>query len=302
MSTVTKIKGVITNYDLPVLTEQGLIPYWEGHFVNGLSNQGYTMTPSQEAAIRTFFVSLENTNILEYVRSFWPFLGNSANVNAAKVPLIGTKLFDFNSDFIDFQFNDNNEIVGLTTCPEVSSLNVMDFCDEHCVSLAASYIKKDTHERRQGISRVLNVGDTIQIRPFQVVETTKCFAIYSNQTTGKGTFPSNHFPDNFDDAGNAYFAMSLNDHAVSPYYNRYYKVNDGTEKVGAGTDENRIYAAPISADRIKTVYALSQNGFLEAETLTGLVVFNKVLVKDDLVKFMNALKALNIALGKEVTI
>ena len=300
MSTVTRIKGVINNYGLPILTNQGLLPYWEGKFINNLEEQGYVLSSDQKKAVTDFLSSITEKGIVNAVRYMWPFFGNSSNVNAAKVPLIGEKRFDFGSSFTDFVYNSDNDVIGITKCPAISSLNTLDFCDEHCMSVAASFVKADTYAHEAEITKVINVGDAVQIRPIQMTASVERFGLYLNTTNGKDLFLSPFVPDNFNDAGNLYMAMALNDQNSTPYYMRYMKVNDGSAKYGSGKDTNRVYAAPTQADSAKTLSAISDFGSIVA--MTGLVVFNRVLEKSELKSFMDAFKDMNIALGKEVSV
>ena len=309
MSTVTKIKGVIDNYSLPVITPEGLLPYWQGVFVNKLAEKNYTLSTRQKNAISTFLSEISEDDVVNTVRHLWPFIGNSDTPDAAKVPLIGGKDYDFGDSFTDISYNVNQEIIGLTDIPEIPSLNVMDFCDSHQINIAASSIIKPLSSISLSENRMFMPvrfqDDVTQFRAIQYDSSKKfIFGLYVRQvSTGIGLAFSPVVAENTEDGGNLYTMFGLNDHSTIPYYNRYERINNSPAKKAAGTDISRVYAPPLPEDAGKTLVSLvasAQKEFLIA--FTGLVVFNRILSDSEMDIFMNAWKKMNIALGKEASV
>ena len=302
MSTVTKIKGVIDNYSLPVITPEGLLPYWQGVFVNKLAEKNYTLSTRQKNAVSTFLSEIAEDDVINAVRYLWPFIGNNATPDAAKVPLIGNKDFDFGDSFTDISYNVNNEIIGLTDIPAIASLNTMDFCNDKCINIASSQIVKPLSSMAspngKGCYPVVLESAAMQFRAIQYNSDVYNLGVYTRATA----FTTTALPENMDDGGNYYAMFGFNDHSTTPYYNRYAKINNGAAKRASASDTTRTYTPPTSEDAEKTLTSPNdaQKAFLN--TLTGLVVFNRILSVGEMDIFMNAWKKMNIALGKEVSV
>ena len=309
MSTVTKIKGVIDNYSLPVITPEGLLPYWQGVFVNKLAEKNYTLSTRQKNAISTFLSEISEDDVVNTVRHLWPFIGNSDTPDAAKVPLIGGKDYDFGDSFTDISYNVNQEIIGLTDIPEIPSLNVMDFCDSHQINIAASSIIKPlssvSSPNNKMFIPVMFQDNVTQLRAIQYNPSGSfTFGLFVRQVGQESAslVYSSKFPENIEDGGNLYLMFGMNDQSTKPYYNRYTKINDSSVVKAALTDMSQVYAPPLPEDAKKTLVSpnLGQKAFLTA--FTGLVVFNRILSVSEMDIFMNAWKKMNIALGKEVSV
>lgn len=307
MSTLTKIKGVITNYGLPVVTSEGLLPYWQGRFINRLAEQGYELSSSQKEAIHAFLISVAEEDCVNDIRSLWPFIGNRENTKAAKVPLIGEKLFDFNDTYFnDIEYNTSGEIVGITSTPDVPTLIAMDFCDEHCVNIGTSLIKPVTAAPSQEfmVRSIVTQNNGVQYRPVQanstVVGGNPVFSVYcrSDVHPNGGNHYISSVSENINDAGNLYTIFGFNDKSVTPYYNRMCNMN-GVERYAAGIEYTPSYLPPTEETARGTV---TSGSYGINCTVTGLVVFNKILTKDKIKIFTDAWKQMNIALGKEVVV
>lgn len=304
MSTITRINGMIDNTSLPIITETGLVPYWLGYYINALADKGYTLTQTQHDAVDAFINTLTQDDIIDAVKLFYPFIGTNANTDAAKVPLIGYKEFNFGSSFEDLQYNVSDEIVGITRTPAISSLKTSDFCNSDCFVMGMSYHKKDTSTSPSSteIDRVINTNNGIQFRAVVVSSNgSRGIALYTNMkntegTVGKNTFQTNIVPENFNDAGNCYEIIGLNSHDNAPYYCRAIKNNNGTLAYAAGSTPNTYYP-PSQED---ADLSLSADSYTNINVVTGIVVFNRVLQSSEVSDFINAHKTLNIALGKEI--
>lgn len=304
MSTITKIKGVITNYGLPVVTSEGLLPYWQGRFINRLAEQRYELSSSQKEAIHAFLISVAEEDCVNDIRSLWPFIGNRENTKAAKVPLIGEKLFDFDDrNFSDIEYNTSGEIVGITSTPAVSTLTAMDFCDEHCINIGTSLIKPITSSQVSAMVRpIVTQNNGVQYRSLQinVTQGNSRFGVYcrSNMQTEGDLYYSTFVSENIHDAGNLYTIFGFNNKTTTPYYNRMCNMN-GIERYTAGLDYDPSYLPPTEETANGTLIPLSYGINC---TITGLVVFNKILTRDKIKIFTDAWKQMNFALGKEVIV
>lgn len=89
MGTLIKMKAEVVNPELPVLTEQGILPYYTGVYVNRLADKGVTLTQTEINAVTAFIDSLIATDVFDKIGTFYPFMGN------VNVPLIGNKELEF---------------------------------------------------------------------------------------------------------------------------------------------------------------------------------------------------------------
>lgn len=300
MGTLIRMKAEVKNPELPVITEQGILPYYEGVFVNRLAEQGFTLSAGQKTAIEAFFTSIGG--LTEVVRYYWPFIGNSSNVKAAKVPLIGSKLFDYSDGMTGFKYNGSNDIIGLTFGPTVISLNTMDFCSDDCCVMAASFVKDSAIVSISGPQNLINCGNALQFRSNSTpVSGSIRPAIFSKAYNA--TYPANIFqmgvaPDNYNDAGNTYILLGI---SSDKKYCRYAKTNDGTAlRQSEPLASMATYGPVATADRTKTLSPIDSTGYVSG--LSGLVVFSRILTNAEMDTFMGAMKTLNIALGKEITV
>lgn len=89
MISVVKLKAVVDNKDLPVLTRDGeIVSYYAGAYKNKLMEVGYTPTPAQMTAIGAFIEDGMNNGWIDQIKYFLPFIGNSNVPLSGAVPLI----------------------------------------------------------------------------------------------------------------------------------------------------------------------------------------------------------------------
>lgn len=299
MSTITRIKGAIENPSFPVLTPNGLKPYYLGIYENRLNEKGFTLSPSQEDAIIEFLEDISQDEVINHVRSFWPFVGNSSNKNAAKVPLIGSKEFDFDDSFADFVYS-GSDIVGISSTP-ATSLVGLDFFDEHKMCMGASFLKAATLNAysQQVIERIVNVGGC-QYRPMQI-GTQYRQSLYLRRSSGGSspiysTFDSSATID-MTASGHVYEILGLNDHSVKPWYCRYNRNAGGEKARASGSDTTYMYHLSDS-DHINNPFTTCSYSYINA--VTGLFVFDKILTTSEMDVFIDALVKMNTALGRNV--
>ena len=299
MSTITRIKGEIENPSFPILTPNGLKPYYLGIYENRLNEKGFVLSPSQEDAIGEFLDDISQDEVVNHVRSFWPFVGSSTNKYAAKVPLIGNKEFDFDDSFADFVFS-GSDIVGISSTP-ATSLVGLDFFDEHKMCMGASLLKTATQSsyNPQAINKIIDVGGC-QYRPVQI-DTQYRQALYLRRSSGGGspTYGVFSAPSGVDmtAAGHVYEIIGLNDHSVKPYYCRYNRNAGGEKARAAGIDTTYTYYLSDN-DHINNPFTTCSYSYINA--ITGLFVFDKILTTSEMDAFIDALVKMNTALGRNV--
>lgn len=90
MGTLIRMKAEVNNPELPVVTEQGILPYYEGLYVNKLADMGVTLTQTEVNALSAFISELNDAGVLDKIDTFYPFMGN------VNVPLVGSTELTFN--------------------------------------------------------------------------------------------------------------------------------------------------------------------------------------------------------------
>lgn len=89
MISVVKLKAVVDNKDLPVLTKDGeIVSYYVGAYKNKLMEVGYTPTSAQMSALSAFIEDGMNNGWIDQIKYFLPFIGNSTVPLSGAVPLI----------------------------------------------------------------------------------------------------------------------------------------------------------------------------------------------------------------------
>lgn len=155
MISVIKLKSLVDNKDLPVLTDDGKITnYYVGCYINKLSELGYTLTPIQITAIETFIQDGITNGWINYIKYFLPFIGNKSNPLTGAVPLI---------DIID-----NYQMSNYTFSEDLSKLFIYDL-DGYILSMGG----KDVTLNNQVIKTPINLSNvyggisiTVNIGPF----------------------------------------------------------------------------------------------------------------------------------------
>jgi hypothetical protein len=297
MSTITRIKGTIDNNNLPILTSEGLVPYWYGNFCNLMEDAGYTLSTNQKNAVKAFVESLSEADIIGKVISMFPFVGNTETPNAAKVPIIGETMFEFADGFDGFLLSDT-EIQGINKIPG-GALVFSDISTEHCFNIGLSFIKEDTADlsTNQLFLRFYKKIDN--------VDTFNYYVQYSSDNRLRIVYTPSGSAIGFQnkiaqmsDEGNVYMLGGLGDETSEKIYNRYAQINSSWYDAAAADDTTRRYqydtnfaSATLATNNINT------NVF---RGITSLTFFNDILTKQEAVVYMQSLKTLMQALGKEV--
>lgn len=124
MTTLIRMKAEVVNPELPVLTEQGFLPYYTGVYVNRLADKGVTLTQTEINAVTAFVNTLLENGLLGCIGSFYPFMGNP------NVPLIGNKELEFTgvtsaNTELDFV---NGKLRGYKITPNMPNVKYSDLC------------------------------------------------------------------------------------------------------------------------------------------------------------------------------
>lgn len=293
MTTITRIKGVIDNPELPVIIAGGLENFYYGKFVNGLDKQGYYMTTAQQNAVKDFINYLQDNELIEYIQTIFPLIGNSTNVNAAKVPIIGDKLLDFPVDFSGFTFDSSNNIVGIDSMPAINSVKMSDVQPNDALFGAAVSLNKDATPSFDFYARIFDFDGSYHLR-YQKYNNKEYFAIYGR---GDGTLQlcitTNDQLDKTA-AGSAY-AMAIYESPDGQYV-RYMNFNEATASLSGSSSSRK--PTPTSADLAKTITASSAVSPVTA--WTSFTFFNKMMTKSQSVLYMQGLKTFIEALGKNI--
>ena len=89
MATVTRLKAVVNNKNLPILTPDGeLTNYYVGMYLNKIEETGYNLSVSEKTAISAFIDSAIQNGYIDYIQYMLPFIGDSAHSKAGIIPLI----------------------------------------------------------------------------------------------------------------------------------------------------------------------------------------------------------------------
>lgn len=280
MSTITKIKGVIDNPNLPVITPEGLVNPIYGKFVNSLSEQDYTLTPAQSEAVKAFTNVIADNELAEYIQTIFPFIGSQSNPNGAKVPLFGDALFDFPSNFDGFSY-ENGVINGITKCPAIGTLQLSDvqYADDF-VGAAYSFIKS---QGKGSNNRLFQFGTQFQVR-YQ-----DKFGIYCRVSSGFSTLYAGDAFDKENITGHICLSGLFGDDK----YVRCAIIGDDVSAAGGGKEAS---IAISSADMSNT---LSANTWDVVSRLNCIVFFKKMMTKEQLTTFMTALDTFMTSLGRD---
>lgn len=288
MSTVTKIKGVIDNPNLPVITDEGLQPYYYGVFINNLSNQDYAMNSRQKVAVKVFLDYLMDNGLLDYIQTIYPFICSQENVNGAKVPLIGNALLDFNSSFNSFDVREG-EIIGITGMPAVSSLKLSDVQPNDFVGGAISFNKTATTDSGNWNNVVAGFNSTEEIYAFKYQNNK----LIIKARKDAGTLIGYQATDSLDksSAGSVYMLACFGDGK----YCRYAKTNNSSS-LDSGSASTTPPVAMTESDMNATLQATSS--WSRVQTLTSMTFFKRMLTKEQAKVYVTGLEAFMTALGR----
>ncbi len=89
MINVIKLRSLVDNKNLPVLTKDGEVSnYYVGAYKNKLSEIGFYLTEEQTTALNTFIEDGIGKGWIDYIKYFLPFIGDTNTPLAGAVPLI----------------------------------------------------------------------------------------------------------------------------------------------------------------------------------------------------------------------
>lgn len=284
MSTITRIKGVIDNPNLPVISPEGLVNPIYGKYINDLAEQDYVLTTAQSTAIKAFINTISDNELVDYIQTLYPFIGSEANPNAAKVPIFGDVLFDFADTFDGISYS-NGIINGITKCPAIDTFKLSDIQTKtNFVGVACSIVKS---QGTSGTDKLINFGSKYQIR-YQ-----NKLGVYCRRVDG--TYNTSFASDSLDKSGAGYLSLAGIFDAANGKYARYAKMDGQTSAAGGSA----TYTISISNDDMNET--LSVPGSWETvQRLNCIVIFKETMTKEPLSLFMEALDTLMTALGRNV--
>lgn len=158
MGTLIKLKMEVRNPELPVMTEQGILPYYAGLYVNKLADMGVILTQTEVNALSEFVNALNDAGVLDKIDTFYPFMGN------VNVPLVGSTELTFNNttstnkklDFVDGKLRG---VKAFDSMPAVKYKNLSSFSKGF--NIGCSFISKSlSTETGVGSFFAINGGST----------------------------------------------------------------------------------------------------------------------------------------------
>lgn len=114
---VTKLKGVVDNNRLPVITEDGKVfDYYVGRYYDKLKSENYSLTDTEINAITTFVKDGIDKGWIDYMLYFLPFIGDKEHYIAGCWPLIDN-LLNYSQrctvgSSLVFAYDENNKMIG----------------------------------------------------------------------------------------------------------------------------------------------------------------------------------------------
>lgn len=291
MSTQTKIKGIIVNDDLPILTSDGLVSKAYIDYVEALAGKGYTMNATQKSAVSAFLASLSEYGLTEYILTMFPFICSATKRSALSVPLIGSVNYGNVSDAWPGAVVSDGEVIGVNqdvTSSLVTLGSVLPSVD--FLGAAVSFKKDATNEAGEYLDRILNFGSKLNIRLQRTVTGDYVRFYYPQDATSNYTTipaPSGGISD----AGNG-FALAMFRNPLG--YVRYFKFNNGVVSDGSEIGDfrpPRYVAADMSA-------TISSAGNSEHATWTSITTFKKLMSAEQAERYMQILETFMTALGR----
>lgn len=301
MGTLIRMKAEVNNPELPVVTEQGILPYYTGIYVNNLADNGITLTQTEINAVTAFVNTLKDANVLDKIDTFYPFIGD------ANIPLIGNKELGFTditsaNTNLDFVSGKLRGIKGQNTMQNVKYKDLTTF--NKGVIIGGSMITKTptSHPSNAGtwIRFITSAGNTpaLQCRlQFSDVWRFRISQIASS-------------------TNNAIFNPAIPDSNVQNNYSFVYGiVNDSYSTEALKSNETLIKNNTILSNSVNSTFlsSLPQTDFREYyigsvdenaidRVVTTLAFFNEILSAPMSKAFCEALDTFTAAVGKTVTV
>lgn len=256
-------------------------------YVEALAKQDYEMPSDVAKAVKRFVDTLKDNGLMDYIQAIYPFIGSLKNENAAKVPLIGTVLFDFPDSFDGLSYDSNKMINGITKTPSISNMKLSDVQPNGDFVGAAYSINKSATTSSTYLDKILNFSNKYQLR----LQNNK-FVIYSYLSTEKyGNLTANDNLSNKDTTGSLYMLGAFS----NGKYLRYAE-EDGEISCALG----KINTSPqMPAEDLQA--SLSSSTYPVANLVTSITFLKKMMTKKQAGLYMTALKTLMTDLERNVT-
>lgn len=324
-TTITRIKGKVSNNNLPILTSSGLISGRVNVFEYYLEQNGYELGNEKKEALETFYNTISENGITDLIDSLYLFIGDENTKSAINIPFIGNTNLEISDDF-DGIYTDNGEIIGLTHFPEMQNISLNDMADtDKSFTYSFSY---------NGILESDYIGAIG--KPEQIVEFKSSNGAYVrgaifNNNNGQNTDrPYISFKNATDSAMtliglnvnsyeeytssaktmcNGYFLCGFGRENCEYFYTRNAFISNNSNSKWfsnySGSDGTKMYALNESPKNLKFMATparlIDTNGHTKDDfRITSMTFFNDIPSTSDAKKYIEALRTLNIALGKEI--
>lgn len=314
MGTLIKMKAEVVNHELLVLTEQGILPYYTGVYVNRLADKGVTLTQTEINAVTAFINSLIEADVIDKIGTFYPFMGD------VNVPLIGNKELEFSdvtsaNTHLDFV---NNKLRGVKSFPQMVNVKLSELTDPSfgfCIggSIITDIPDEDTTFPCQVISFGKAVSSSIPAIQFRIADKAatqtesarKNFSIIDFYGDEESSYtilrfvPNLEFSNNQDNYSFVYGLTNVQPPHETGFmaYNRTLTKNGTILTNSAGSDTVvYIHSENIGENFIKST------GNAYNSVLTTMVMFNEIPIAGVSRAFVNALDTFTAAVGKTVAV
>ena len=294
MGTLIRMKAEVTNHELPVLTEQGILPYYTGMYVNKLAEKGVTLTQSEINAVTALINSLIEADVIDKIGTFYPYLGNP------NVPLIGSKEYGYTdvtsaNEALDFV---NGKLRGYKKLINISGVKLSDLCvTDFGAMWGGTMISKVPTNNSATVNNIVyfreSASSYLQLR-LSYSDSEYKFR-YFDKTDGNSNLISYTPPINTsDDLHNFSFAYGAP--SAPAMINRTLYRDD--VKLSNVADESVLY---IHNTNIANMYPTQSNNQSDW-VVTTLAFFNEILTAAESDAFCQAVNTFAAAVGKTVSV
>ena len=306
MGTLIKIKAEVVNPELPVITEQGILPYYTGVYVNKLAEKGVTLTQTEINAVTAFINSLIEADVIDKIGTFYPYIGNP------NVPLIGSKEYVYddvtpsneNLDFVGGKLRGYKKLLS-TNGVKLGDLAATDFG----VMFGGSMITKvpsDNVSATNALAYFSNKQETpayVQLR-FAIDPSTKDFRFAINARDESQVILNRTFSPSIDRSNvlhNFTFAYGLSN--VPPEVTDVLRYNrtcyrNGVQIANAASNGITGYITNNNLTNLTPQTGSNQSEWV----MTTFAYFNSILTEDESAAFCEALNTFTAAVGKTVSV
>lgn len=316
MGTLIRMKAEVVNPELPVITEQGILPYYTGVYVNRLAEKGVTLTQTEINAITAFINSLIDADLIDKIGTFYPFIGN------VNVPLLGNRELEFADvtsantklDFVE------NKLRGIKAFDRMDNVKLSDLANSDFGVMfgGSAILATPTTMPSSPNLTMISIRDkqyntnipSIQYRMSGIVASPNdykfvlCDYYDPNDDSNNVTFRMNPAIEKSNDQHNFSFTHGFTN--VAPPYSTGFKeynrtVNrDGINIANTAAADTTSY---IHSENIGdfTINNTSINTGYDA-VITTLSFFNEIVTKEVSKAFVDALDTFTAAVGKTVAV